>query len=143
MGSDPYVKELSPSARVLYGFKDARVEIKIRPSIGPEVTVPIPKDKVEAIKRVFDEAYAWARRPEADRQDGDGKFSQEIDSRGRARWGFRDGRVEIQVRPFKIGPWLPPFSINLEELELGKPVMDEAYSWSGLPEEVRAMQGCP
>lgn len=137
---EPFCKVLSDCTRMLYGFKDARVEIKVK-SLGTEITVQIQAPKVELIKKAFDEAYIWGQKPEADRKAGTGDGRQELDSRGRAKWGFPDGHVEIQVRPFKVGPWVPPFSITLDELIAGKPVIDEAYKWGALPAEVRDLQG--
>jgi hypothetical protein len=136
---EPFCTILSDSTKVLYGFKDARVEIKVK--VGAEITVPISAEKVELIKKAFDAAYLWALKPEDERKAGTGEFKQELDSRGRAKWGFPDGRVELQVRPLKFGPWLPPFSITQAELKTGKPVIDQAYEWSKLPEEVRGLQG--
>jgi hypothetical protein len=140
MPAQPFEKVLSDSTRVLFGWKDAHAEIKVKPPVGPEVTVPVSPDQVERVKKLFDEAYLWAMKPEEERKAGVGAREVELEARARGRWEFPDGHIELRIRPIRLSPWIP-IKIDQVELVAGKPVMDEVYAWKCLPEEVRTLQG--
>ncbi len=137
---EPFAKELSEHVKLLFGYKDARAELRVKPPGMPMIPVKIPIERVEAIKKAFDEAFVWAMKPEEERKAGKGDIERQLDDRGRAKWGFPDGHIQISVRPVKLAPWIP-LEIDRDELLKGKPAMDEVYAWAQLPKDVRDMQG--
>lgn len=136
---EPFVRSLSPNVRLLFGYKDARAELKVKTPIGVEVPATIPAEKIEAIKRAFDEAFVWAMKPVEERTTPK-ETERILDDRGKVAFGYPDGSVKIYVRPIKFSPWIP-VGISREELLEGKKTMDEVFQWFGLPSDVRDLQG--
>lgn len=136
---EPFQKMLSENVIVLYGYKDARMVVKVRLPIPgrPWYSVDIPKDAILKFKLNFDDAYAYGMKPEAERTLKEHvEFEARHDCRG--RWGFKDAHVELLVKRLML--WIPVI-FDFNEFVLGKKAMDEAHGWACLPEEVRQLQG--
>jgi hypothetical protein len=137
---EPFSKELSEHVKLLFGYKDARAELRVKPPGLPTIPVKVSPERAEAIKKAFDEAFVWAMKPEEERKAGKGDIERQLDDRAKAKWGFPDGHIDLYVRPMKLAPWIP-LQIDRDELLKGKPAMDEVFAWSQLPKDVREMQG--
>ncbi len=137
---EPYERALSPKVKLFFGFKDGRAELKVMTPIGIVVPATIPPEAIPTIKKVFDEAYEWNTKPEAERKGGKGDKERLIEVRAKVTFGYADGHVMISVRPMKLAPWLS-VDITREELLEGKKTMDEVNLWYSMPSDVREMQG--
>lgn len=138
---EPFERVLSQNVKVLFGFKDAHAELRVRTPIKIVVPVSLTPVHIAGIRKSFSRAYDWAMKPESERAHGKGDIEDIIDPRGKVTYGFPDAHVDISVRVVAtISPWLTA-GINREELLLGKPVMEEVDLWAQLPEDVRMLQG--
>lgn len=137
---EPYERVLSPKVKLLFGFKDARAELKVMTPIGIMVPATVPPPRIPKIKEIFDEAFAFNSKSEEERKKAGGPWEREVEVRAKITFGFPDGHVVISVRPAKIVPWLSAEITRAEHLE-GKKAMDEVFMWYQLPEDVREMQG--
>lgn len=143
---EPFVSILSPKVKVLYGFKDAHVEVCVKVAIDLP-TQQVAPAKIPPLKRTFDRFCGWALKSDAERQAGKGDVDEVLDDRCKVRGEYPDGHVDLCVRltryvPFtKIEvPWIP-IVLSKEEVIGGKKTMDEVYAWHQLPEDVRNLQG--
>jgi hypothetical protein len=138
---EPYVRAISIKVRMLFGYRDARARLEVQAPIGIEIPVTFTKEEVLKIKGAFDEAYAWAMKPEEERKQGKGDQIRVLDPRGKVTFGFPDGHAVISVRVVaKITPWIG-LDLSRDEIIEGKMPMDEVYQWTLLPLEVREAQG--
>lgn len=144
-GREPFLKQLSEEVALLFGFKDARAELKVKALKAVPITIKVDAARIKVVKEAFDAAYGHAMARDADRKVGKGAEAEtivdrQLDERARAKWGFADCRIELSVRMTKFLPWIP-MTITKEELLTGKPAMDEVWAWAQLPEDVRETQG--
>jgi len=138
---EPFLRVVSPQVKVLFGFKDARAELRVMTPLKIEFPVTVPPDKVPPIKEAFDAAHAVAILSEEERAKVK-ETERVIEDRAKVLFGFPDGSGRICIRPFKLAPWIP-IMIHREELIDGKKIMDEVLQWYHLPEEVRNLHGAP
>lgn len=137
---EPYVKDLSPNVRILYGFKDGHAVVRVRLPIPlrPWYPVEIQAKDIIRFKEPFDRAHEFGCRPESERKiETPVEFQARADCRG--RYGYPDAHVVLEV---KRVVWIP-LEFPFEEFKLAKAAMDEAYAWALLPDEVRELQGTP
>jgi hypothetical protein len=142
---EPFLKQLSEDVALLFGFKDARAELRIRLIKAVPVTVRVDHTRIKVVREAFDAAYAHATARDADQKEAkeapkEVVVDRQLDERAKARWGFADCRIELSVRMTKFLPWIPMI-ITKEELLIGKPAMDEVWAWAQLPVDVREAQG--
>lgn len=138
---EPFLKQLSDEVALLFGFKDARAELKVKALKAVPVTVRVDHTRIKVVKEAFDAAYSHAMARDADQKEAkETVVDRQLDERAKARWGFADCRIELSVRMTKFLPWIPMI-ITKEELLIGKPAMDEVWAWAQLPEDVREAQG--
>lgn len=136
---EPFLKNLSETAMVLYGFKDGHGVVKVKlPVPGNHwYSVDISVDMILKFKTNFEDAYQYGQKKASERTKKEPvEFMARSDCKG--RWGYEDGHVELSVK--KILVWIP-IKFTWEEFLLAKKVMDEAHAWATLPEDVRKMQG--
>lgn len=137
---EPWVRKVSPKVKVLFGYRDAHARLEVQAPIGIVVPVHLTALEIEKIKKAFDRAYAWAMKPADERKVGKGDQEEILDPRGKVTYGFPDGHAVISVRVVaKISPWIP-LDVSRDEVMDGKPIMNEIYQWTLLPQDIRDMQ---
>lgn len=138
--TEPWVREISPKVKVLFGYRDGHARLEVLAPIGIVVPVNLSVDEIGKINTAFNEAYTYAMKPESERKGGKGDQERVLDPRGKVTFGFEDAHAVISVRIVAtITPWIP-LDITREEIVQGKPHMNEVHQWAQLPQEVREMQ---
>lgn len=134
--TEPWIRNVSPKVKVLFGYRDGHAKLEVIAPIGIVVPVRLSIAQIDLIKRSFDRAYAELMKPEAERKIRE----DELDPRGKVAYGFPDGHAVISVRIVaKISPWIP-LEVSRQEVIDGKPIMTEVHAWSILPQDIREMQ---